>query len=105
MKRITLLYASAVAAIVAIVFATAVTILGEYSLDFKDWLKSIFGHHWTTKSIFTMIVYIGSFALCYIYPHRSLSSRRVRGALLFLLLITVVSTIILVMFFAKHYFG
>jgi hypothetical protein len=52
---------------ISMIFLTVVTILGEMVLPFKDFLKvltnwgpTIPGHHWATKSILVILVYVVS---------------------------------------------
>src|SRR3989344_3235407 len=98
MKKFKLLYASAVAASLAILFATVLTITAEFLPTLKEWLKGISGHHWTTKSIFTMAVYAVALIACYFVPHTA-SLKRVRGAIIALCVITILGTLALLGFF------
>jgi hypothetical protein len=47
----------AIAAIVAIVFVTVATVLGELYKPFKNWLKETFYHHWMGKGIIAIVVF------------------------------------------------
>ena len=45
------------ATIVTIIFVTVVTIAAEFSEVFKNFLKSITGHHWITKSVMAFVLF------------------------------------------------
>jgi hypothetical protein len=57
MNKLRSIYASATGAIISIVAVTAVTIAGELSEPFKNWIKGFTGHHWITKSWLSIIVF------------------------------------------------
>lgn len=63
MDKLKTIYASAVAAMLSIATTTAVTIGGELSLPFKNWLKSFTGHHWLTKSWLSIIIFVAVFLI------------------------------------------
>jgi len=56
-KRNKKIHSFATAAIVAIVFITAATILGELYKPFKDWLKEVFSHHWIGKGVIAIVIF------------------------------------------------
>lgn len=47
-----------IGASVAVVFIAAATIGGELYMPIKDWLASIFSHHWIGKGVLAMLVFI-----------------------------------------------
>ena len=57
MKKEKLVYASAIASILSIVFVVILTIWADLNAPLKDYLKSLSGHHWVTKSFITAILY------------------------------------------------
>ena len=96
------MYASSCGAIIAILYATIVTIWMEYSPWLKAWLVSVAGHHWTAKSLFTMGFYIVIFIVVYeLKPNPS--DQQIRGALKKLIAIAILGAIILTLFFTEHY--
>ncbi len=44
-------------AISAVVFVTAATIVGEFVPVFKNWLKTMFTHHWIGKGVLAVVVF------------------------------------------------
>ena len=42
-----------------------ITIVGEFSEPFKNFLKLITGHHWVTKSVFMFILFFAIYFLLY----------------------------------------
>ncbi len=101
-KKLRLIYASSWAATVAVIFATVVTIWGELHAPFKNWLKSVTGHHWTTKSWFTVGIFILFLFLIYAFK-REPTDMQVRGGLKWLIFIAVLCVLVLFGFFAIHY--
>ena len=53
--------AAAWAANITIVAMVAIIIIAEYVAPFKDFLKSVTGHHWVTKSLFEAILFVALF--------------------------------------------
>jgi len=104
MKESKSIYASAVASITAIAVVVAVTIGGELSVPFKSWLKSFTGHHWTTKSWLSLIVFVVGFLII-----RSLIKEpdavRTRRSILLLIATAILGSVVLVGFFVFEYLG
>lgn len=100
-KRI---YASSVAAIISIIFVVVITIWVDLAPALKDWLKSVSGHHWTTKSWFTIAVYGFSFLFITALPVE-VGERKTRMSLYFLSVTAVLGGLALTAFFTLHYFG
>jgi len=78
------------------------TIWAEFSVPLKDWLKSVSGHHWTTKSIFSILLFI----LFTIIFFLALSNRedKVRTVLRNLAVTTIMGVVVLTLFFSGHHF-
>jgi len=82
-------------------FVVIITIAGELYTPFKDLLASIAGHHWTTKSIFSLIF----FSLLYGVLHKSAEAQKVtRGATL-VVVHAILCGLILFAFFLWHFLG
>lgn len=103
MNKFKLVKSSAYAAVLTIVFVTVLTIWAELSLPIKDGLKSISGHHWTTKSIFSVLFFIVIF-LKLNYFSKTASAEDVRESLYALITFTIVGIFALTLFFAGHHF-
>ena len=102
MNKLRLIYASSWAATLAIVFATVIIIWAELQAPLKTWLKSITGHHWTTKSWFTIGLYVALLLLIYAFK-REPTDTQVRGGIKRLSIIAVLGALALFIFFAWHY--
>ena len=50
--------ALSISSIVSIGLVTLLTIIGEFSAPFKNGLAALPGHHWVTKSIIGMVVFV-----------------------------------------------
>lgn len=100
-KRI---YASSVAAIISIIFVVVITIWADLFPPLKAWLKSVSGHHWTTKSWFSMGVYFFSFLFVTALPGE-IGDRKARMALYFLSVAAILGSLALLLFYALHFFG
>lgn len=102
MKISRIISASALAASASIVFTVAVTIWGEQSSVFKNWLQGITGHHWTTKSLFSVLVYAASFGAFLLFSDNG-GSKIIRKNILILCIAAIVGTLVLVAFFVWHF--
>lgn len=98
-----LIFASAVAATITVAFVVIITIGAELSMPLKDWLKGVSGHHWTSKSIFSVLLYTGATAIVYGLFHNP-GEVRLRRTLVFLLVSTALGSIILTAFYTGHHF-
>lgn len=103
MNKPKLINSSAYAAIITIVFVVVITIWAELSAPLKDWLKNFSGHHWTSKSIFSVLLYAVATIVLYVSPHKH-TNDHLKRTLGFLLVFTVLGTIILTLFFTGHHF-
>ena len=103
MNKPKLIISSAYAAIITIIFVAVITIWAELSVPLKDWLKSFSGHHWTSKSIFSVLLYAVAAIILYLSLQKH-SDDRLKRALGFLLAFTALGTVILTLFFTGHHF-
>ncbi len=103
MNKTKLIISSAYAAITSIVFVVVITIWAEFNAPLKDWLKNFSGHHWTSKSIFSLALYALVTVLAYVFPFKYSDSclKKSLGALLVFL---VLGTAVLALFFTGHHF-
>lgn len=101
--KLKLITASAYAALLTVIFVVAITVWAELSVPLKDWLKNFSGHHWTTKSIFSVAVYAVATAVFYAVL-RNRSATGAKRSLALLLWGTMLGTIILTLFFTSHHF-
>lgn len=102
MKKSRIIYASSIAAFVNAVFVTAVTIAAELNTPLKDWLKELSGHHWTSKSILSIALYIITLLLVYAVL-QDVSSRKVRNAVSFATWSAFAGSILIFAFFTGHH--
>ncbi|MBI4128824.1 MAG: hypothetical protein HY460_02120, partial [Parcubacteria group bacterium] len=77
-------YSSSLAATLAIIVTTVITVWGELSPPLKDGLKDFSGHHWTTKSILVIAAYVLGFILVYVL-RRNVAAQSVQRSLLALI--------------------
>lgn len=101
-KKLRLIYASSWGATIAIIFATIITIWMEYSPGLKKWLTSVAGHHWTTKSLFTIGIYAVVLIIVYAFK-REPSDMQVRGSIKKLVAVAIAGALVLILFFTWHY--
>ncbi|HEY4484430.1 MAG TPA: hypothetical protein VI978_01770 [Candidatus Paceibacterota bacterium] len=102
MNKTKLLYASSAAAILAIASTTAVTIWGELSPTFKNLLAGFTGHHWVTKSLLSLLVYLGGIALFY-FLSKNINTNKISKGLTFLISSALICSLILFLFYFLHY--
>lgn len=99
-----LIFASALAATTAIVFVVVITVWAELSIPLKDWLKNFSGHHWTSKSVFSVLVYAATTAIWY-WGSRNQSENALHKMLVLLLVFTALGVFAITSFYSGHYFG
>lgn len=58
--------------LVAILFITLITIAADLFIPIKDWLASVFSHHWLGKSILSLIVFGTVLMLAYFLPLKNI---------------------------------
>ena len=102
MNKTRLAFSSSIAAILSIIIIMVVTIWGEFSPVFKNFLKSFTGHHWLTKSALSLVVYFGGLAVFYLIP-KNIGSNTLRRALIFLILTALAGSLSVFLFFVWHY--
>lgn len=100
---IRIIYASSVSATITAIFTAAITILAELSEPLKNGLKSISGHHWTTKSILVVVIYLAVLALVY-SANKNPSKNKVRGSLHTLTLVFIAGSLSILGFYLWHTF-
>ncbi|OGN27340.1 MAG: hypothetical protein A2941_01840 [Candidatus Yanofskybacteria bacterium RIFCSPLOWO2_01_FULL_49_17] len=97
-----IIYSSSVGATIAVIFIAVITIWAELSPALKAALKTLSGHHWLTKSIAIVIVYILVSFLVHLFV-RDPSVVKVRRSLYMLISTTVLAGIAILGFFVWHY--
>lgn len=58
MDKLKSIYTSACSAAVTIIVVVAMTIVAELSVPFKNWLAGFTGHHWVTKSLVSILLFV-----------------------------------------------
>mgnify|MGYP001615390955 FL=1 len=105
MHTLRLILASARAAILTIVFIVGITLWAELSVPLKDWLKSISGHHWTSKSILSMLLFIIALLLFYGLSRQwKDDDQKLKKTLALLIATATLGVIVIALFFTAHYF-
>ncbi|OGM98811.1 MAG: hypothetical protein A2915_01505 [Candidatus Yanofskybacteria bacterium RIFCSPLOWO2_01_FULL_41_34] len=102
MNKPRLISASALAAIITIVFVVVITIWAELSIPLKNWLKNFSGHHWTSKSIFSTLLYSAATAIFY-WSFNDPSGAVLRKSLVFLLIFIILGILGVTAFYTGHY--
>ena len=102
MNKPKLIIASAYAAILTIIFVVVITIWTELAAPLKDWLKAFSGHHWTSKSIFSILLYLIATVVLYSSLSKPGGSQ-LKKALSLLLVAVILGTLALAGFFTGHH--
>ena len=102
MNKLRPIFASALAAIVTIIFVVVITIWTDLSIPLKNWLKNFSGHHWTSKSIFSALLYMAATVIFY-WSFRNPSEVVLRKLLVFLLVFIVLGVLSITAFYTGHY--
>ena len=88
-----------VATTTTIVVAIVMTIWSELSSTFKDFLRSVTGHHWVTKSVFLFIIF---FAVYFLYS-KSDDNLDVLKESLLVIIASILAVIVITGFFIIHF--
>ncbi len=102
MNKPKLIKSSAYSAILTIVFVVIITVWAELSVPLKEWLKEISGHHWTTKSIFSALLYAIGIVVFYLAV-RGNSENNLGKILKTLIFFTIIGVLILALFYTGHH--
>lgn len=103
MDKLKWVYASTLATSAAIVFATVITIWSELSSVFKASLTGFAGHHWTTKSILVMLVYVVVATSIHSLV-KDVSVSKARKNLVNLVWITILGFVVIFAYYVWHFF-
>lgn len=103
MDKLKPIFASAYSAAITVAVIITVTIAGELSEPFKNWLAGFTGHHWVTKSWLTLIVFAVFYAL-FRFSVRSVTNDSVRRALWTLFSFVILGFVVLLGFYVFEFF-
>jgi len=98
-----LIYSSAISASVSIIAITVITIWAELTPGLKDFLKSLSGHHWVTKSLAVVILFPLVLGITYAFSRGETADSAVRRSLWTLIVSTVAGPIAILGFFLWHF--
>jgi hypothetical protein len=101
MNRLKLIYASAFAATISIVFSVAITLMAEWIPSLKNALKAWTGHHWTSKSVLSILVYVALLLIAYNITDQPEGSQ-LRRSIYVVTLAALLGYAILFFFFLSH---
>lgn len=97
------IYSAGLSASTSIISTTILTILAEENSQLKNWLQSVTGHHWVTKSILAITIFFIIFIFL-INASNKTNSAQIKFAINFALWCAVLSSILLLAYFSGHYF-
>ena|SRR3989338_4189109 len=104
MRTIKLIVSSAYASVIAIVFVVVITVWAELSAPLKQWLQGFSGHHWVSKSIFSLVLFAAVLAVFYVIPLNN-ADKRLKSSLVLLFFSVLFGVAAITLFFTLHYFG
>ena len=104
MNKLKLIYLSSIASSLAITFVTIITIIAELKAPLKNWLKSLSGHHWTSKGILSLLLYIAATLVLY-FAVKNVDDKKVRASLWIAIVTTILGSLVLLTFFTGHHLG
>ncbi|KKQ40189.1 hypothetical protein A2907_02630 [Candidatus Azambacteria bacterium RIFCSPLOWO2_01_FULL_37_9] len=96
--RIKLITSIIKSAIFTVIFVAAITITADLAPDLKNWLKSVFTHHWIGKSILTLIFFLIFSIVVYLCPCQK-NIEKTKKLLSYLLWSSMGSAVIIFLFF------
>ena len=98
-EKFTNIAAHAWAAIAAIWFTVALTIAAEFSASLKNFLASVTGHHWVTKSVAAIVLY----AAIYLIFMRLPEPRSIKKEAMWALWSAILGGAAIFLFFVWHF--
>lgn len=102
-KQIKLLHSAICAAAVTAVFIAAITVSAEFSPSLKDWLKTVFSHHWLGKSALSIALFIAVTFFGYFLPLKT-DTDTMRKRILLLFWVSLASALTIIIFFGYEAF-
>lgn len=102
-KQIKLLHSAICAAAVTAIFIAVITLYAEFSAPLKDWLKTIFTHHWLGKSALSVILFIAVTFFGYFFPLKT-DAETIRKRIFLLFWVSLASAFIIIVFFGYEAF-
>jgi amino acid transporter len=91
-----------VSTIIAFVFVVVSTIWSELSKPFKDFLVSITGHHWVTKGVFSLALFV---LVYFLAAKTSSDSEDVEKQTNYVIFGTIIGSLIIFLFYVWHFFS
>ena len=99
-----LVYASSLSAIISAIYVVVITIWAEESVALKDWLAGLTGHHWVSKSVFTVAIYFGLLIIFYLLPKKT-EDQSLTKYLNALTLTAFLGTGAILLYYTSHFLG
>ena len=103
MDKLKSIYASAWSSTLTIIVVVGITVGGELSFSFKDWLTAFTGHHWITKSWLSVISFVVFFLLFKIFK-QSADEKQTKTALNILQIFIILGFIAILGFYFYEFF-
>lgn len=94
---------AAMSAILAVFFVTIITVAAELWPPLKEWLKTMFTHHWVGKSVLVAALYLGRLALIFFIANGA-TMERLNKILKCLFWLGIAGTLIIFGFFTAEAF-
>jgi hypothetical protein len=95
--------AAAWAANITMIALVIIIILAEYVKPFKDFLASLTGHHWVTKSVFDALLFVVLFVILGMVMKKE--KKESVGVVLSTAITAVLSALVLFGFYIVRFFG
>ncbi len=83
------------------ILTVVLTIWTEFSKKFKDLLTSVTGHHWVTKSVFAVILFI----LLTAAFSKSTEETSIKKEIQYVLWAVILGSLIIFLFYIWHFFS
>lgn len=90
------------ASLYSVWFVVVITMAAEFSPGLKNWLKSLTGHHWVSKSWLTIAVFILMFCVYY-FMSGDASENKIQKRLMRLNVSIILGVLLILGFYLWHY--
>ena len=102
-KKIKIIASIIKSAIFTMIFIAAITVTADLAPDLKDWLKSVFTHHWIGKSVLALAFFLIFSIVVYFCPCQK-DIEKTKKLLSYLLWSSMGSVVIIFLFFIWEVF-
>ena len=101
MKRINI-PSLGISTILTIILITFMTLYAEFNAVFKDFLKNLTGHHWTSKGVIALVFFVVSYLILKQFSSTNNDSKKMIDLVI---ISALLGSLVIFLFFSYEFFG